>query len=94
MPLVDQTALDRLRASLSPSATVNLPGEPGYSIKHWALNVERPAAVVACPATAEDVVQILTFAQGKAPYKSQQKLHLTVKVCTIIHVPGPVNPSI
>ncbi|CUA78499.1 6-hydroxy-D-nicotine oxidase [Rhizoctonia solani] len=64
---------------LSPSASFNLPGDPGYSNKRWAANAERNAAAVACPATPEDVVQALAFAQGKAPYDSQQRLHLAVK---------------
>ncbi|KAG8696146.1 hypothetical protein FRC08_007333 [Ceratobasidium sp. 394] len=79
MPPVDPTALATLRAALSPSAGVYLPGEEGYSTKRWAVNAEKPAALVACPATPEDVVQILTFAQGKAPYESQTELEFVVK---------------
>ena len=77
---IDSSALATLRAALSPSAFVNLPGDPDYSIKRWALNAEKPAAAVACPATAEDVAQILAFVQGKAPYAAQEKLALAVKV--------------
>ncbi|CAE6426404.1 unnamed protein product, partial [Rhizoctonia solani] len=64
---------------LSPSAAFNLPDDPGYSNKRWATNAERKAAAVACPVTPEDVVQVLAFAQGKAPYDSQKRLHLAVK---------------
>jgi hypothetical protein len=81
MAPIDQTALSALRAALSPSATVNLPGDAEYSIKRWAGNAEKPAAVVACPATAEDVIQILAFVQGRSPYEPQQKLDFAVKVC-------------
>lgn len=79
MSSINSAALDRLRKSLSPSASANLPGDPDYSNKRWALNAEKPAAIVACPATAEDVAQILAFSQGKAPYEDQQKLALAVK---------------
>ncbi|QRV77386.1 FAD-binding domain protein [Ceratobasidium sp. AG-Ba] len=79
MTLIEHSALARLRANLSAGASVNLPGEPNYSIKRWALNAEKPAAVVACPATPEDVAHILAFAQGKTPYQGQPKLHLAVK---------------
>lgn len=76
---VDSSALDLLRKALSSSASVNLPGDPGYSNKRWALNAEKPAAIVACPVTAEDVVHILAFAQGKAPYEVQPAIPLAVK---------------
>ncbi|KAG8685316.1 hypothetical protein FRC09_014834 [Ceratobasidium sp. 395] len=79
MASIDSTALSALRAALSSTATVNLPGDPDYSNKRWAGNAEKTAAVVACPATAEDVVQILAFVQGKAPYESQQKIDFAVK---------------
>jgi hypothetical protein len=77
---IDSSALATLRAALSPSASVNLPGDPSYSIKRWALNAEKPAAAVACPVTPEDVVQILAFVQGKAPYEAQQRIPVVVKV--------------
>jgi hypothetical protein len=80
MAQIDSSALDRLRTVLSPSASVNLPGDPDYSNKRWALNAERQAVIVACPATAEDVAQILAFSQGRAPYTAQQKLDLAIKV--------------
>ena len=80
MSPIDSSALATLRAALSPSASVNLPDDPDYSIKRWALNAEKPAAAVACPATAEDVAQILAFVQGMAPYVTQRKLALAVKV--------------
>lgn len=79
MSSINSSALAALRAALSPSATVNLPGDPDYSVKRWALNAEKPAAAVACPATPEDVAQILAFAQGKAPYEAQPKIALAVK---------------
>lgn len=80
MSLIDHSALATLRAALSPSASVNLPEDPDYSNKRWALNAERRAAVVACPSTSEDVAQILAFVQGKTPYAAQSKLALAVKV--------------
>ncbi|KAF8600281.1 hypothetical protein BDV93DRAFT_559596, partial [Ceratobasidium sp. AG-I] len=79
MSPIDSAALAALRAALSPSASVNLPGDPNYSIKRWARNAEKPAAAVACPATPEDVAQILAFVQGKAPYGAQEKLALAIK---------------
>ncbi|CAE6532888.1 unnamed protein product [Rhizoctonia solani] len=79
MPTINPAALATLRDSLSPSASVTLPGEPGYSIKRWARNAEKPAGLVAYPVTNEDVVQMLAFAQGKSPYSSQERLHLAVK---------------
>jgi hypothetical protein len=84
MSPIDASALSALRAALSPSASVNLPGDPEYSVKRWALNAEKPAAIVACPSTPEDVAQILTFVQGKAPYDTQQRLGLAVKVCGLL----------
>ncbi|KAG9098067.1 hypothetical protein FRC06_006845 [Ceratobasidium sp. 370] len=79
MSPINQSALSALRANLSPAASVNLPGDANYSIKRWALNAEKPAAAVACPATPEDVAQILAFVQGKAPYEAQQKLDFAIK---------------
>ncbi|KAG8696144.1 hypothetical protein FRC08_007331, partial [Ceratobasidium sp. 394] len=79
MSPIDATALSALRAALSSSATVNLPGDAEYTNKRWAMNAEKTAAVVVCPATAEDIVQILAFVQGKAPYESQQKIDFAVK---------------
>lgn len=80
MSIIDTAALSKLRENLSPSASVNLPGNLEYSIKRWAGNAEKSAAVVACPATPNDVAQILSFLQGKSPYESQQKLDVAVKV--------------
>lgn len=80
MSTIDTAALSKLRENLSPSATVNLPGDLEYSIKRWAGNAEKPAAIVACPATPKDVAQILAFVQGKSPYESQQKLDVAIKV--------------
>ncbi|KAG9089948.1 hypothetical protein FRC07_012221, partial [Ceratobasidium sp. 392] len=79
MSPIDPSTLESLRGTLSSSAGVYLPGEDGYSTKRWAANAENPAALVACPATPEDVVQILAFAQGKAPYESQKRLEFVVK---------------
>ncbi|KAF8600280.1 FAD-binding domain-containing protein [Ceratobasidium sp. AG-I] len=79
MSPIDSSALAALRAALSPSASVNLPDDPNYSIKRWARNAEKPAAAVACPATPEDVAQILAFVQGKAPYGAQKELALAIK---------------
>lgn len=80
MSSIDPSALSKLRAALSPSAKVNLPGDPEFSIKRWAGNAEKPAAIVACPATPKDVVQILAFVQGLSPYETQQKIDFAVKV--------------
>ncbi|ELU42223.1 FAD binding domain-containing protein [Rhizoctonia solani AG-1 IA] len=82
MPTIDQSALERLRGALSSDASVNLPGDPEYTNKRWARNAEKTAAIVACPATAQDVSQTITFAQGKPPYDTQSKLDLAVKVST------------
>ncbi|GAB1520588.1 hypothetical protein RhiTH_003667 [Rhizoctonia solani] len=79
MPSIDQSALERLRGVLSSNALVNLPGDPEYTNKRWARNAEKTAAIVAYPATAQDVAQIITFAQGKSPYETQSKLDLAVK---------------
>ncbi|CAE6494117.1 unnamed protein product [Rhizoctonia solani] len=79
MSAIDSSALSLLRAVLSPEASVNLPGDPNYSNKRWALNAEKDAAVVACPATPQDVAHILGFAQGKASYTGQKRLHVAVK---------------
>ncbi|QRW20030.1 FAD-binding domain protein [Rhizoctonia solani] len=78
MSIIDFSALSLLRQTLSPGV-IHLPDDPKYSTKRWALNAERQAAVVACPATPEDVVQILLFAQGKEPYAAQKRLHVAVK---------------
>lgn len=86
MSPVDNSALALLRKALSSSASVNLPGDPGYSNQRWAVNAEKPAAIVACPATAEDVAQILAYAQGKTPYHAQPMLPLAVKVAPIFLV--------
>ncbi|KAG8733177.1 hypothetical protein FRC12_018959 [Ceratobasidium sp. 428] len=86
MSPIDPSALAALRGAISSSAAVHLPGEDGYSIKRWAVNAEKPAALVACPATPEDIVQILAFAQGKSPYESQKPLEIVVKS-------GGVSPS-
>ncbi|CAE6432648.1 unnamed protein product [Rhizoctonia solani] len=79
MSPVNSSALELLRKALSPNASANLPGDPDYTNKRWARNAEKTAAIVACPATAEDVAQIIAFAQGKAPYDAQPKLDLAVK---------------
>ncbi|KAG8764039.1 hypothetical protein FRC12_008327 [Ceratobasidium sp. 428] len=79
MSPINNSALNALRANLSPKASVALPGEPNYTVKRWAANAEKPAAIVANPATPEDVAQILAFVQSKAPYEEQQKLDLAIK---------------
>ncbi|KAJ1303157.1 hypothetical protein OPQ81_011358 [Rhizoctonia solani] len=79
MSPVNPSALELLRKALSPNASANLPGDPDYTNKRWALNAEKTAAIVTCPVTAEDVAQIIAFAQGKAPYGAQPKLDLAVK---------------
>ncbi|CAE6457872.1 unnamed protein product [Rhizoctonia solani] len=79
MSTIDSSALSLLRQALSPEGAVHLPGDLKYSNKRWALNAERHAAAVACPATSEDVVQILAFAQGKEPYAAQKRVHVAVK---------------
>lgn len=80
MTPIDSTSLECLRAALSPSATVNLPSDIGYSNSRWALNAEKHAAVVACPVTPTDVAHILAFAQGRGPYDTQHPLPIVVKV--------------
>ncbi|KAH7310231.1 hypothetical protein B0J17DRAFT_724899 [Rhizoctonia solani] len=79
MPAIDISTLSLLRESLSPEGFIHLPGDPDYSNKRWALNAEKEAAAVAWPATPEDVVQILAFAQGQAQYAAQQQLRIVVK---------------
>ncbi|KAG8688632.1 hypothetical protein FRC11_005051 [Ceratobasidium sp. 423] len=79
MSPVNSSALELLRKALSPDGSANLPGDPDYTNKRWARNAEKTAAIVTCPATAEDVAQIITFTQGKAPYGAQPKLDLAVK---------------
>ncbi|CAE7150134.1 unnamed protein product [Rhizoctonia solani] len=79
MSTIDLSALSLLRDSISPEGSIHLPGDPDYSNKRWAVNAEKNAAAVAWPATPEDVVQILAFAQGKAPYAAQKRLHVAVK---------------
>ncbi|KAG8726370.1 hypothetical protein FRC12_023464 [Ceratobasidium sp. 428] len=72
-------SLTTLRAALSKEATINLPGDATFSTRRWARNAEKPAAVVVCPATPEDVVQTLAFVQGKGGYSTQEKLDFAVK---------------
>ncbi|KAG9120081.1 hypothetical protein FRC07_004577 [Ceratobasidium sp. 392] len=79
MASLNSAALSSLRSALSSTATVNLPGDAEYTNKRWAGNAEKTAAIVVCPATAEDVVQILAFVQGKAPYESQGGIDFAVK---------------
>ena len=80
MSHIDASALSRLRDALSPRATVNLPGDPEFTTKRWARNAEKPASIIACPATPDDVAQILAFVQGRSLYESQPKLDFAVKV--------------
>ncbi|CAE6520892.1 unnamed protein product, partial [Rhizoctonia solani] len=79
MPTIDLSALSLLREALSPKGSIHLPGDTEYSNKRWAVNAEKSAAAVAWPATPNDVAQILTFAQGRAPYTAQTRLHVAVK---------------
>ncbi|KAH7310233.1 hypothetical protein B0J17DRAFT_688048 [Rhizoctonia solani] len=79
MSTIDPSALSLLRESLSPEGSIHLLDDPQYSNKRWALNAEKEAAAVAWPATPEDVVQILAFAQSRAPYTAQKQLHVAVK---------------
>ncbi|KAG8735544.1 hypothetical protein FRC10_010413 [Ceratobasidium sp. 414] len=79
MPSINTSALATLRDALSAAATINLPGDATFSTKRWALNAEKPAAIVVCPAVPEDVVQILAFVQGKGAYSAQEKLDFAVK---------------
>ncbi|KAG8735542.1 hypothetical protein FRC10_010411 [Ceratobasidium sp. 414] len=67
MPSINASALATLRDALSPAATVNLPGDATFSTKRWALNAEKPAAI------------ILAFVQGKGAYSAQEKLDFAVK---------------
>ncbi|KAG9106055.1 hypothetical protein FRC07_008988, partial [Ceratobasidium sp. 392] len=79
MTAIHGSALAALRAALSPEATISLPGDTTYSTKRWARNAEKPAGVVVCPATPEDVAQALAFVQGKGAYSAQEKLDFAVK---------------
>jgi len=79
MSAIDSSALATLRATLSASAAAHLPSDPGYSVERWALNCEKQAALVVCPATVDDVLQALSFAEGRAPFQSQKPLSFTVK---------------
>ncbi|KAG9119802.1 hypothetical protein FRC07_005006 [Ceratobasidium sp. 392] len=79
MALLSVPAIANLRTALSPESTINLPGDATFSTRRWARNAEKPAAVVVCPATPEDVVQALAFVQGKGAYSGQQKLDIAVK---------------
>jgi hypothetical protein len=80
MTTINASALAALRGALSPSATLNLPGDASYSTKRWAVNAEKPAAIVACPSTNDDIVQILAFVRGQGPYAAQGKLDFAIKV--------------
>lgn len=86
MSTIDSSALATLRAALSPSAAAHLPSDLGYSVERWALNSEKQAALVVCPATVDDILQVLSFAQGRAPFQSQKPLGFTVKVCIPVMV--------
>ncbi|KAG8700072.1 hypothetical protein FRC08_004938 [Ceratobasidium sp. 394] len=79
MSSLNVSALATLRSALSPDASINLPGDATYSTKRWALNAEKPAGIVVCPAVPEDVAQILAFVQGKGAYSGQEKLDFAVK---------------
>ncbi|CCO31105.1 FAD-linked oxidoreductase DDB_G0289697 [Rhizoctonia solani AG-1 IB] len=79
MSVVNPSVVELLRKALSSNASVNLPGDPDYSNKRWARNAEKTAAIVTHPYTAEDVAQIIAFAQGKSPYDAQPKLDLAIK---------------
>ncbi|QRV92198.1 FAD-binding domain protein [Ceratobasidium sp. AG-Ba] len=79
MTSLNLSALAALRDALSPSSSINLPGDASFSTKRWALNAEKPAAIVVCPATSQDVAQILAFVQGQGPYSAQAKLDFSVK---------------
>ena len=91
MSPIDSSALATLRATLSPLAATHLPSDPGYSVKRWASNSEKPAALVACPATPDDVIQILLFAQAQAPFQSQKPLKFAVKVRMLMDLVPPVH---
>jgi hypothetical protein len=80
MALIDVHSVETLRCRLSLNASVHLEGEPVYDAKQWGENTEKPAAAVACPANANDVVELLAFAQGKGVYVEQTRLDVTIKV--------------
>lgn len=80
MSPINANALALLRSRLSSEAPVHLAGEPGYSVKRWAENAEKPAAAVACPANGNDVAELLAFVQGKGVYNEQLPLDLAIKV--------------
>ncbi|KAG8771772.1 hypothetical protein FRC12_003416 [Ceratobasidium sp. 428] len=76
---IDTNSLQVLRNRLSSTASVHLRDEPGYSIKRWAENAEKPAIAVAYPANADDVAELLAFVQGKGLYANQVRLDVAVK---------------
>ncbi|KAG8716211.1 hypothetical protein FRC09_015973 [Ceratobasidium sp. 395] len=76
---IDTNSLRVLRSRLSPTASVHLKGEPGYSIERWAENAEKPAIAVAYPANADDVAELLAFVQGKGLYVNQVRLDVAIK---------------
>ncbi|KAG8778740.1 hypothetical protein FRC12_024848 [Ceratobasidium sp. 428] len=79
MAPINESALSALRSGLSSQASISLPGDATYTTKRWARNAEKSAGIVVCPATPEDVVQILKFVQGKGAYSAQGKLDFAVK---------------
>ncbi|KAG8711395.1 hypothetical protein FRC09_020634 [Ceratobasidium sp. 395] len=76
---IDTNSLQVLRNRLSSTASVHLRDEPGYSIKRWAENAEKPAIAVAYPANADDVAELLAFVQGKGLYVNQVRLDVAIK---------------
>ncbi|KAG9095253.1 hypothetical protein FS749_010791 [Ceratobasidium sp. UAMH 11750] len=79
MSPIDLNSLEVLRSRLSSTASVHLRGEPGYNVRRWAENAEKPAAAVAYPANVDDIVELLAFVQGKGPYVNQPWLDVAVK---------------
>jgi hypothetical protein len=80
MAPIDAQSLATLRHRLSSNALVHLEGEPEYDVKRWSKNTEKPAAIAACPANANDVVELLAFVQGKGVYVKQTRLDVAIKV--------------
>ncbi|QRV92179.1 FAD-binding domain protein [Ceratobasidium sp. AG-Ba] len=76
---INLDALATLRSRLSLGSSVHLKDESGYNVRRWAENAEKPAAAVAYPATIDDVVELLAFAQGKGTYAGQPQLDIAVK---------------
>ncbi|KDQ17969.1 hypothetical protein BOTBODRAFT_52788 [Botryobasidium botryosum FD-172 SS1] len=54
--------LEDFRASIE--GLVTQPGDAEYTVRRWAANAQRPAAIVVFPRTPQDVAKSILFAQG------------------------------